>query len=109
MSAPSAGAPGVCPTCGHALPDVPLETLRGVSSPRMARLIREVAKRPGISGADLPDRVWLNAAGGGPEDGPRAITTLIYQYRDRLAAVGWAVRGQPWRGYRMVRVKPPVR
>lgn len=87
-----------CPACGQNLPVVRY----GVTfTLRKASIIDLVLAHPGIPLKDIATRL------GGSHN---TLKVHIHQINDNLASTDYRIRGQPWRGYRVIKVgdTPPV-
>ncbi len=82
-----------CPCCGHPMAVPNLEAACRDVGPIMARILRVVAQRPGISLAALVDAVYADDPEGGPLTARATLVRRIGQERTRLARHGLRVRG----------------
>lgn len=97
-----------CPTCGAPMPDVPVEALAAAATPIGARIVRAVARRPGIGAEDLASAVYADDPDGGPDWGESVVRTVICRMNKRWSGMGYRVvagRGSI-HGYHLRRVSP---
>jgi hypothetical protein len=94
---------GLCPCCGQARPEA-LDAAVLDLSPRMAAIVRTVARKPGISAQDLASVIYADDPDGGPLTAEKTVATIICNNRGVLARHGlrlFAGRGSR-SGYRLV-------
>ena len=97
---------GHCPCCGQPVRSDMMADLCASVTPTMARILRAIARRPGITAAELADVVYGDRPDGGPDDATNVITSVICQQRQRVVAAGWRIlsQGGSRSGYRLERV-----
>jgi hypothetical protein len=95
--------PFACPHCGQPVADVPPEAV--ALSPLRRRLVDLVRRRPGITVEGLAEALYADDPDGGPEDGVRAVRSVVRHANAALRPHGWRVaRARVWgAGYRLTR------